>query len=50
MQQSLARVVGRVRNNAESAKQANQLAQNASAVAAQGGAVVGQVVKLAPQH
>jgi methyl-accepting chemotaxis protein len=32
------------RNNADSAKQANQLAQGASAVAAQGGAVVGQVV------
>ena len=33
-----------VRNNADSAKQANQLAQSASAVAAQGGAVVGRVV------
>ena len=32
------------RNNADSAKQANQLAQGASAVAAQGGAVVGKVV------
>lgn len=33
-----------VRNNADSAKQANQLAQGASAVAAQGGNVVGKVV------
>ena len=33
-----------VRNNADSAKQANQLAQGASTVAAQGGEVVGQVV------
>ncbi len=33
-----------VRNNADSAKQANQLALGASAVAAQGGEVVGQVV------
>ena len=33
-----------VRHNADSAKQANQLAQGASAVAAQGGEVVGQVV------
>ncbi len=33
-----------VRNNADNAKQANQLAQGASAVAAQGGEVVGQVV------
>ncbi len=33
-----------VRNNADSAKQANQLAQGASAVAAQGGEVVGRVV------
>jgi methyl-accepting chemotaxis protein len=33
-----------VRNNADSASQANQLAQGASAVAAQGGQVVGQVV------
>jgi len=33
-----------VRNNADSAKQANQLAQSASSVAAQGGEVVGQVV------
>ena len=33
-----------VRHNADSAKQANQLAQNASTVAAQGGDVVGQVV------
>jgi methyl-accepting chemotaxis protein len=33
-----------VRNNADSAKQANQLAQGASAVAAQGGEVVGKVV------
>jgi methyl-accepting chemotaxis protein len=33
-----------VRNNADSAKQANQLAQGASAVAAQGGDVVGKVV------
>jgi methyl-accepting chemotaxis protein len=33
-----------VRNNADSAKQANQLAQSASAVAAQGGEVVGKVV------
>jgi methyl-accepting chemotaxis protein len=33
-----------VRNNADSAKQANQLAQSASAVAAQGGDVVGKVV------
>ena len=32
------------RNNADSAKQANQLAQGASAVAAQGGEVVGKVV------
>jgi methyl-accepting chemotaxis protein len=32
------------RNNADSAKQANQLAQGASAVAAQGGDVVGKVV------
>ncbi|MGH6646773.1 methyl-accepting chemotaxis protein [Aquabacterium sp.] len=33
-----------VSNNTDSAKQANQLAQGASAVAAQGGEVVGQVV------
>lgn len=33
-----------VRNNAESAQQANQLAQGAAAVAAQGGDVVGKVV------
>jgi len=33
-----------VRHNADSAKQANQLAQGASAVAAKGGQVVGQVV------
>ncbi|MBA4343270.1 MAG: methyl-accepting chemotaxis protein [Methylibium sp.] len=33
-----------VRNNTDSAMQANQLAQGASAVAAQGGQVVGQVV------
>ena len=33
-----------VRNNADSATQANQLAQGASAVAAQGGEVVGKVV------
>jgi methyl-accepting chemotaxis protein len=33
-----------VRNNADSAKQANQLAQGASAVAVQGGEVVGKVV------
>ena len=33
-----------VRNNADSAQQANQLAQGASAVAAQGGDVVGKVV------
>jgi methyl-accepting chemotaxis protein len=33
-----------VRHNADSAKQANQLAQGASAVAAQGGDVVGKVV------
>ena len=33
-----------VRHNADSAKQANQLAQGASAVAAQGGQVVGKVV------
>jgi len=33
-----------VRNNADSAKQANQLAQGASAVAVQGGDVVGKVV------
>ena len=33
-----------VRNNADNAKQANQLAQGASAVAAQGGEVVGKVV------
>ena len=33
-----------VRNNADSAKQANQLAQGASAVASQGGEVVGKVV------
>ncbi len=33
-----------VRNNADSAKQANQLALGASAVAAQGGTVVGKVV------
>ncbi len=33
-----------VRHNADSAKQANQLAQGASAVAAQGGEVVGKVV------
>ncbi|URI07246.1 methyl-accepting chemotaxis protein [Aquincola tertiaricarbonis] len=33
-----------VRNNAESARQANQLTQGASAVAAQGGQVVSQVV------
>jgi methyl-accepting chemotaxis protein len=33
-----------VRNNADSAKQANQLAKGASAVAAQGGEVVGRVV------
>ncbi len=33
-----------VRNNTDNAKQANQLAQGASAVAAQGGEVVGQVV------
>jgi methyl-accepting chemotaxis protein-1 (serine sensor receptor) len=33
-----------VRNNADNAKQANQLAQDASDVAARGGAVVGQVV------
>jgi methyl-accepting chemotaxis protein len=32
------------RNNAESAQQANQLAQGASAIAAQGGEVVGKVV------
>jgi methyl-accepting chemotaxis protein len=34
-----------VRKNADSAKQANQLAMNASAVAKKGGDVVGQVVK-----
>jgi methyl-accepting chemotaxis protein len=34
-----------VRNNADSAKQANQLAQGASDVAAEGGEVVGKVVK-----
>ena len=33
-----------VRNNVDSAKQANQLAQGASAVAAQGGEVIGKVV------
>jgi len=33
-----------VRNNADNAQQANQLAQSASAVAAQGGEVVGRVV------
>ncbi|MBZ8141762.1 methyl-accepting chemotaxis protein [Rubrivivax gelatinosus] len=33
-----------VRSNADSAKQANQLAQGASAIAAQGGVVVGRVV------
>jgi methyl-accepting chemotaxis protein len=33
-----------VRNNADNARQANQLAEGASAVAAQGGQVVGQVV------
>ena len=33
-----------VRNNADNAKQANQLAQGASSVAAQGGEVVGKVV------
>ena len=33
-----------VRHNADNARQANQLAQNASAVAAQGGDVVGKVV------
>ena len=33
-----------VRTNADSAKQANQLAQNAARVATQGGEVVGQVV------
>ncbi|MBQ0957942.1 MCP four helix bundle domain-containing protein [Ideonella sp. 4Y11] len=33
-----------VRNNAENAKQANQLAQGASSIAAQGGEVVGRVV------
>jgi len=33
-----------VRNNAESARQANQLAQSASSVAAEGGTVVGKVV------
>ncbi len=33
-----------VRNNADNAKQANQLAQGASSVAARGGSVVGQVV------
>jgi methyl-accepting chemotaxis protein len=33
-----------VRNNADSAQQANQLAQSASAIAAQGGEVVGKVV------
>ena len=33
-----------VRNNADAARQANQLAQGASAVAARGGEVVGQVV------
>ena len=35
---------GTVRSNAENAKQANQLAQGAAAVAAQGGKVVGEVV------
>jgi methyl-accepting chemotaxis protein len=35
---------GTVRNNADSARQANQLAQGASAVAAQGGEVVSEVV------
>jgi methyl-accepting chemotaxis protein len=34
-----------VRNNADNAKQANQLAQGASAVAVKGGGVVGQVVE-----
>jgi methyl-accepting chemotaxis protein len=34
-----------VRNNADNAKQANQLAQGASTVAIRGGAVVGQVVE-----
>ncbi len=34
-----------VRNNADNAKQANQLAQGASTVAAKGGEVVGQVVE-----
>nr|WP_315193141.1 methyl-accepting chemotaxis protein [uncultured Aquabacterium sp.] len=44
MQRKLASVVGTVRDNAESAKQANHLAQSASSVAAEGGTVVGKVV------
>ncbi|SFE09123.1 methyl-accepting chemotaxis protein [Paracidovorax konjaci] len=41
---TMAQLSTTVGNNTESAKQANQLAQGASAVAAQGGKVVGQVV------
>jgi len=44
MQASLARVVAGVRQNADNARQANQLALSASTVAVQGGEVVGQVV------
>jgi len=44
MQRKLASVVGTVRDNAESAKQANHLAQSAWSVAAEGGTVVGKVV------
>ncbi len=42
---SMAELDGTVKQNADSARQANQLAMNASTVAAQGGAVVGEVVE-----
>ena len=42
---SMEELNGTVKHNADSAHQANQLALNASTVAAQGGAVVGQVVQ-----
>jgi methyl-accepting chemotaxis protein len=41
---SMEELSGTVRQNADNARQGNQLAQNASAVAVQGGEVVGQVV------
>ncbi len=42
---SMAALNGTVKQNADSARQANQLATSASSVAIQGGAVVGQVVE-----